>query len=143
MIPQCEPWLGEEEVAAVTEVIRSNWITEGEKTAQFEKKIAELCGVKYAVVTNNGTLALYLALKVLDIGEGDEVIVPDFTFIASANSVKLAGGTPVFVDIDERTFNINPEEIEKAITSKIRQYHRNVDGRWFFCCHSNFYYRAA
>jgi len=120
MIPQMEPWLGEEEIAEVTEVIRSNWITEGKKTAQFEKKIAELCGVKHALAVNNGTMALLLALMILDIGEGDEVIVPDFTFIASANAVKFAGGTPVFVDIDEKTFNINPDEIEGAITPRTK-----------------------
>ena len=120
MIPQFEPWLGEEELAQVAETIRANWITGGEKVKQFESKIAEICGVKHAVAVCNGTLALYVGLKALGISEGDEVIVPDFTFIASANSVVIAGAKPVFVDVDARTFNIDPEETEKAINSKTR-----------------------
>ena len=120
MIPQFEPWLGEEELAQVTETIKANWITGGEKVKQFEKQIAELCEVKHAIAICNGTLALYAGLKILGIGEGDEVIVPDFTFIASANSVVMAGATPVLVDIDAKTFNIAPESIHKAITSKTK-----------------------
>jgi perosamine synthetase len=120
MIPLFEPWLGEEELTQITEVIKSKWIAEGEKTREFEKKIATLCGVKHAVAVSNGTVALYVALKLLGVGEGDEVIVPDFTFIASANSVKLTGAIPVFVDVDEKTFNIDPESTEKAITQKTK-----------------------
>lgn len=120
MIPQFEPWLGEEELAQVAETIRANWITGGEKTREFERQIAELCGVKHAIAVCNGTIALYVGLKVLGVGEGDEVIVPDFTFIASANSVVMAGATPVFVDIDANTFNIAPECIEEAITPKTK-----------------------
>jgi len=120
MIPLFEPWLGEEELIQITEVIKSRWIAEGEKTRELERKIAALCGVKHAVAVSNGTVALYVGLKLLGVGEGDEVIVPDFTFIASANSVKLAGATPVFVDVDERTFNINPESTQKAITRKTK-----------------------
>jgi len=120
MIPQFEPWLGEEELAQITECIRANWITGGEKTREFERKIAEICGVKHAIAICNGTLALYVGLKILGIGEGDEVIVPDFTFIASANSVVMASAKPVFVDIDEKTFNIDPGCTEKAITPKTK-----------------------
>ena len=120
MIPQFEPWLGEEELAQVAETIRANWITGGEKVRQFERKIAELCGVKHAIAVCNGTIALYVGLKVLGIGEGDEVIVPDFTFIASANAVVMTGAAPVFVDIDAKTLNIDPECAEKAITSKTK-----------------------
>jgi perosamine synthetase len=120
MIPQFEPWLGEEELAQVAETIRANWITGGEKVKEFERKIGELCGVKHAIAVCNGTLALYVGLKILRIGEGDEVIVPDFTFIASANSVVMAGATPVFVDIDAKTFNMAPECTEKAITLKTK-----------------------
>jgi perosamine synthetase len=120
MIPQFEPWLGDEELAQVTETIKANWITGGEKVHQFERQIAELCGVKHAIAICNGTLALYVGLKVLGIGEGDEVIVPDFTFIASANSVVMAAAKPVFVDVDANTFNIDPECIEKAITQKTK-----------------------
>lgn len=120
MIPQFEPWLGEEELAQLTETIRANWITGGEKVKQFEKQIAELCGVKHAIAICNGTLALYVGLKALGIGEGDEVIVPDFTFIASANSVVMAGAMPVFADVDVKTFNINPECIKRTITPKTK-----------------------
>jgi perosamine synthetase len=120
MIPQFEPWLGEEELAQVTETIKANWITGGEKVKQFERQIAELCGVKHAIAICNGTLALYVGLKVLGIGEGDEVIVPDFTFIASANSVVMAGAKPVFVDIDAKTFNIDPKGTERAVTQKTK-----------------------
>jgi perosamine synthetase len=120
MIPQFEPWLGEEELLQVTETIKANWITGGAKVKQFEKQIADLCGVKHAIAICNGTLALYVGLKALGIGDGDEVIVPDFTFIASANSVVMAGARPVLVDIDPKTFNIDPESIEQAITRKTR-----------------------
>jgi perosamine synthetase len=120
VIPCYEPWLGEEELAQITEVIKSKWIAEGEKTRELEKRISTLCGVKHAVAVSNGTVALYVALKLLGIGEGDEVIVPDFTFIATANSVKLAGANPIFVDVDDRTFNIDPESARKAITNKTK-----------------------
>lgn len=120
MIPLFEPWLGEEELTQITEVIKSKWIAEGEKTREFEKLIATLCGTKHAVAVSNGTVALYIGLRVLGVGEGDEVIVPDFTFIASANSIKLAGATPVFVDIDEKTFNIDPQSTQRAITKRTK-----------------------
>lgn len=120
MIPQFEPWLGEEELAQVAETIRANWITGGKKVKEFERRIAELCGVEHAIAACNGTLALYVGLKALGVGEGDEVIVPDFTFIASANSVVMAGAKPVFVDIDKRTFNIDPNATEKVITPRTK-----------------------
>jgi len=120
MIPQFEPWLGEEELAQLTETIKANWITGGVKVKEFEARIAELCGVKHAIAVCNGTLALFVGLKALEIGIGDEVIVPDFTFIASANAVVMAGAKPIFVDVDARTFNIDPDCIEKAITSRTK-----------------------
>jgi len=119
-IPQFEPWLGDEELALVAETIKANWITGGPKVKEFEKRIGELCQVKHAIAASNGTLALYVGLKALGIGPGDEVIVPDFTFIASANAVVMAGGTPVFVDVDAKTFNISPECTEKALTQKTK-----------------------
>lgn len=115
-IPQFEPWLGDEELALLTECIRDNWITGGKKVKEFEQQIAELCDVKYAIACCNGTLALYMGLKALGVGRGDEVIVPDFTFIASANSVIMAGAKPVFVDVDRQSFNIDPKRIGWAIT---------------------------
>jgi len=119
-IPQFEPWLDEAEAKMLSETIQDNWITGGKKVKEFEEKIAELCGVKYAVSCMNGTVALFMALKAMGIGEGDEVIVPDFTFIASANSVVMAGATPVFVDVYKDTLNIAIEKIEDAITPRTK-----------------------
>lgn len=120
IIPQIEPWLGKEEIREVTESIKTQWISGGPKLKKFQQKIAKLCQVKYAVATCNGTQALYIGLKILGIDKGDEVIVPDFTFIASANAVVWAGGKPVFVDVDAKTLNIDPAKIEKAITKRTK-----------------------
>lgn len=120
MIPQIEPWIDEEELEELKKVIQSTWVTEYKKTEEFENKIKELTGAQYAIAVSNGTAALYVALKVLGIGEGDEVIVPDFTFIATPNSVKMAGGTPIMVDVDRKTFNIDPVKIEAVITEKTK-----------------------
>src|SRR3989338_8052539 len=116
MIHQIEPWIGEEELKEVTEVIRSTWITEHKKTEEFERRIKEITGAKYALSFCNGTMALYVAQKALGIGEGDEVIVPDLTFIATSNSVIMAGAKPVMVDIDRKTFNMDAAKVEEAIT---------------------------
>jgi len=120
MIPQFEPWIDEIELKQLSECIRDNWIAGGKKVAEFERRIAKLCGVKRAVACVNGTVALFMGLKALGIGHSDEVIVPDFTFIASANSVVLAGATPIFVDIDKYTLNIDPNLIGAAITERTR-----------------------
>jgi perosamine synthetase len=119
-IPHTEPFIGKEELKEISDCIRDKWLSGGPKLKAFQEKIAKLCGVKHAIGVCNGTQALYVGLKILGIGPGDEVIVPDFTFIASANAVVWAGGTPVFVDIDSKTFNIDPSEIEKAITKKTK-----------------------
>lgn len=119
MIPQVRPWLGKEELKELKEVLESQWISGGPKIKKFQEEIAKVCGVKHAITVCNGTQALYVALKILGIGKGDEVIVPDFTFIATANAVVWAGAKPVFVDID-RTLNIDPRKIEAAITKKTR-----------------------
>ena len=120
MIPQIEPWIGEEELQEVTQVILSTWITEGEKTALFEQKFAAFTEAKHAIAVNNATIGLYMCLKVLGIGPGDEVIVPDFTFIATVNSVIMAGAEPVLVDIDRQTFNLEPKGLEAAITPRTK-----------------------
>jgi len=119
-IPQFKPWLDEAEARMLAKTIQDNWITGGKKVKEFEEKIAELCGVKYAVSCMNGTVALFMALKAMGIGERDEVIVPDFTFIASANSVVMAGATPVFVDVCRDTLNLAVEKIEDAITPRTK-----------------------
>jgi len=120
MIRHSDPWLGDEEIAQLTDCIRNNWITGGVKVKEFEERIAELCQVKRAVACTNGTSALFMALKAMGIGQGDEVIVPDFTFVASANAVVLAGAKPVFVDVKEDTLNIDPSLIEGAVTERTK-----------------------
>lgn len=119
-IPYYEPWLGKEELAQLTEVLRANWISEGAKTRELERRLAELHGTKHALAVSNCTGALIIAMKALGIGPGDEVIVPTFTFIASASSVRLAGATPVLVDSDARTLNIDPQAAERAITPRTK-----------------------
>lgn len=120
MISIAKPQIGKEEEQAVVEVLRSGQITGGKWTEEFERKFAEYVGVKHCVATGNGTEALYLALQASGIGLGDEVITTSFTFIASANAIIFVGAKPVFVDIDPDTFNIDPNLIEAAITTKTK-----------------------
>lgn len=105
---------------AVQRVIESGRYIMGEEVEKFEEELANHCGAKYAIGVSSGTDALYLALRVFDIGPGDEVITVPFTFMATAETICLAGATPVFVDIDPKTFNIDVNKIEKAITKKTR-----------------------
>jgi len=103
-INQIEPWITEKESRAVGAYLNSGgWMAEFEKTEEFEKSVAEFLGVKYAIATNNGTVALSLCLMALGIGRGDEVIVPDYTMIATPNSILFTGARPVFVDVDSET----------------------------------------
>jgi perosamine synthetase len=116
-IPISQPSITQKEIDYVTNAIKSRWVSSlGEYIDKFEKKFAEYCGVKYALTTSNGTTALHLALVSLGIKENDEVIIPDLTFIATANAVRYTGAKVVTVDIEEDTLCINPVEIEKAIT---------------------------
>jgi perosamine synthetase len=108
------------ESKAVQDILDSGMLVQGPKVAQLERKFAKLCGTRYAIATNNGTSALHTALYSLGIGPGDEVITTPFTFVATANSVLMTGATPVFVDIEEDTFNLNPELIEEKITAKTK-----------------------
>ena len=120
MIPIAKPLLGAEEKEAVMRVLESGMLAQGEKVKEFEKAFAEFVGVKHAVATSNGTTALHAALLAHSIGKGDEVITTPFTFIATANAIRMVGATPVFVDIDEKTFNLNPRLLEKAITGNTK-----------------------
>lgn len=120
MITMVKPILGAEEQAAVAAVLASGQLAQGARVAEFEERFAAFCGVRHAVAVSSGTTALWLALLAHDIGPGDEVITTPFSFIATANAVLYAGATPVFVDIDPRTFNIDPDRIETAITSRTR-----------------------
>jgi perosamine synthetase len=118
MIPITRPWLGEEEVAAAAEVIRSGWLTQGKQVEDFEQAVAAYVGGRHAVAVNSCTSALHLALLAAGVRPGDEVICPSFSFIATANAIVHAGAVPVFVDIDRRTYNINPALVERAITKR-------------------------
>lgn len=120
MIPISVPLMDEEEKRAVCEVLESRWLAQGPRVAAFEKAFAEFCGTQYAIATSSGTTALQTAVLALGVGRGDEVITTPFTFIASANAVLFAGAKPVFVDIDERTYNMNPDLIEAAITPRTK-----------------------
>ena len=112
--------IGPNEYANLREVLESNYVNDGDVTTRFEREIAMLVGAKHAVAVTSGTSALFLSLAALGVGHGDEVIVPDLTFIATANAVTLTGATPVLVDIDPVTLNISPEAFKKAITERTR-----------------------
>jgi perosamine synthetase len=114
------PDLGEEELAAIAEVLESGQLTMGPKVAEFEAGLAEACAVEHAVVVSSGTAALHLAVLALGIGPGDEVIVPAYTFPATANVVALVGAKPVLVDVDPETMNVRPEAVAGAVTERTR-----------------------
>src|SRR5437016_103594 len=105
------PYMGEEEVKAAVEVLRSGWIVGGSRLAAFERRFADLCGAKEAVAVSSWTTGGFLVLHTLGIGPGDEVIVPSLTFIASVNVIRHTGATPVFADIDPMTYNIDPADV--------------------------------
>lgn len=121
MIPIAEPCLGDEELKNVVDAVKSGWISsKGKFIEEFERGFARYCGVKYGVASSNGTVALHLALKVLGIGKDDEVIVPDLTFIATANAVTYCNARPVFVDSHPEYWCIDPEKVEEKITPKTK-----------------------
>ncbi|CAK0754610.1 GDP-perosamine synthase [Gammaproteobacteria bacterium] len=120
-IPVSQPSISNTEIDYVTDAVRSGWVSSlGPYIEQFEHRFAELCGSKYALTTCNGTTALHLALVSLGVKPGDEVIVPDLTFVATANAVACAGATPVTVDVDAETLCLSPEAFECAITPRTR-----------------------
>lgn len=119
-IPWWLPEMTGGEESRVLEVIRSNYLNDGDVTTAFEIRIAGLFGAKHGIATTSGTTAIFLAVAAAGAGPGDEVIVPDVTFIATANAVKLTGATPVLVDIDPVTLNIDPEQVRQAITPRTR-----------------------
>lgn len=111
-----QQWITDEDIEAVVDVLKSPFLTQGPKIQEFERKVADYVGAKYAVAFSNGTAALHGACFAAGIGEGDEVITTPITFAATSNAVLYCGGKPVFADIDERTYNIDPKEIRKHIT---------------------------
>jgi perosamine synthetase len=120
-IPVAEPRLGEKELEYVVNCVRTGWISsQGGYVNEFEEKFSRYCGVKYGVATSSGTTALHLALAALGIGKGDEVIIPSFTMIASANAVTYTGAKPVLVDSEPRTWNMDVDKIEEKITRKTK-----------------------
>jgi len=119
-IIQIEPSLGKEEKEELLKVIDSGWYTESSKTREFEKKFANFIGAKYASAVTSGTAALFIGLKALGIGRGDEVIVPDLTFVASPNSIEMTGAKPILVDIEKNSLNLDSSKIEKLITKKTK-----------------------
>jgi dTDP-4-amino-4,6-dideoxygalactose transaminase len=120
-IPPAKPIIGDEERAAVDRVLRSGMIAQGPEVAAFETEFAaHFVGGLPTVAVNSGTSGLHLGLLAVGVGQGDEVIVPSFTFAATANSVALTGGTPVFVDIEPETFTLDPAAVEAAITPKTK-----------------------
>jgi len=120
VIPIAKPWMDEREAEAAKRPIISGWVTQGPEVAAFEKEFAEYVGSQHACAVSSCTTALHLALAATSIMPGDEVITVSHSFIATANVILYCGGTPVFVDVDRRTYNIDPSLVEAAVTSKTR-----------------------
>ena len=120
MIPYGRQTIEEDDIQAVVDVLRSDYLTTGPKIAEFEKMVADYVGAKYAVAISNGTSALHAACFAAGIQAGDEVITTPLTFAASSNCVLYCGGTPVFADVDPKTYNIDPEDIRRKITDKTK-----------------------
>lgn len=119
-IPYFQPWITDQDISFVQKALKNRWLTNGPILQKFEKSFQNFLDTKYAVGVGNATQALHVALRSIDIQKGDEVIVPTFTFAATANSVIYCGAKPVFADVDIDTFNIKPEEIKKNISKKTK-----------------------
>jgi dTDP-4-amino-4,6-dideoxygalactose transaminase len=119
-LPIIKPSLGEPEAAAAGRVILSGWVTQGPEVEAFEREFAGYLGAPHACAVSNCTTALHIALMAVGVGPGDEVVTASHSFIATANAIRYCGATPVFVDIDAATYNMSPEAIERAITSRTK-----------------------
>ncbi len=120
MIPIAKPYLAEEEARSAYETILTGWVSQGPKVEEFEKKFCEYTGAKYAVAVSNCTTGLHLAMIVSGIGNGDEVICPSLSYIASSNSIKYVNAVPVFAEVKKNTYNIDPAHAERLITDKTK-----------------------
>ena len=120
MIPYGRQTIDEDDIKAVVEVLRSDWLTTGPKVAEFEQAIADYVGAKHAVAVSNGTAALHTAMYAIGISPDDEVIVPPMTFAATANCIVYQGGTPVFADVDPDTLLLDPAKVKEKITEKTK-----------------------
>jgi dTDP-4-amino-4,6-dideoxygalactose transaminase len=115
LIPIADPQLGEREVEAAADCIRSGHLADGPEVRQFEDEFADFCDAEYGVATSNGTTALHAAFEALDIGEGDRVVTSPFSFVASANAIRFAGAEPVFADVTPNTFTLDPYAVENVV----------------------------
>lgn len=120
MLPYSRQWVDEDDIAAVNRVLRSDWLTTGPAVDEFERAFSDFVGVRNAVAVSNGTAALHAAMFALDVGPGDEVIVPTMTFAATANCVVFQGGTPVFADVEPDTLLLDPASVERKITLRTK-----------------------
>lgn len=120
-IPITKPYLGEEEKRAVCEVLESGWLVQGSKVDELERMVCQYTGARFARASTSGTTSLHLALLALGVRPGDEVLLPSFTYIASANAIEYTGARPVFIDIDLKTFNIDPQKVEAYLEQAKRR----------------------
>jgi dTDP-4-amino-4,6-dideoxygalactose transaminase len=119
-VPLAKPWFDESEALAAADVVNSQWLFMGPKVLEFEAQFAAMLGVKHAVAVNSGSSALLVTLLALGIGSGDEVLVPDMTFVSTASCALFAGATPRFVDIELKTYGMNPDDLERKISGRTR-----------------------
>jgi perosamine synthetase len=119
-IPIGKPDITTNEIKAVTQTMKTGWVTQGKKTEQLEHKFAQYCGAKYGIATNTGTAALHIALAAIDIKHGDQIITTPLSCVATTNPILYLNATPIFVDVDPTTLNINPNLIEQKITPKTK-----------------------
>src|SRR3954470_4377398 len=119
-IPVARPWMDEEEADAARRAILSGWVTQGPEVSAFEREFAAAVGAPHACAVSSCTTALHLALLAAGVGAGDEVITASHSFVATANSIRYCGATPIFVDIDPRTYNLDPQHVAEAVTLRTR-----------------------